>query len=323
MRRLLFLLVLLGTIARPARADTDAVQEAEKRYQEGVRLFAQKRFAEARTRFLEACAADRTQNCVKNLAMTEEELGLWDQAATHWREFVDDSRAQTDPDNARHMDDFRARGARARVRCVELDIVAPPGTVISIDDQEIGRAPLPRTIFVTSGVHRIVGRAGDQRDEKRVTENAGGTDRIQLKTPPGPGPPDGPPPPTHEESRMMPPPTGSLVLAGIGLVGIGLGVGLGVVSSSAKSDLEAGAKGANGSCGATSADPICVKANDQRSTANTMGTASVIGYVAGGAALAGAVVWWLVAPRKVRVQGSLVAPWVDHTGAGITFFRRF
>jgi hypothetical protein len=320
MHRFLFMIVLLATIARPARGDTDAVQEAEKRYQEGVRLFAQKRFGEARTRFLEACAADRTQNCVKNLAMTEEELGLWDQAATHWREFVDDPRAQTDPDNARHMDDFRARGARARVRCVELDIVAPPGTLISIDDQEVGRAPLPRSIFVTPGAHRIMGRAGDQRDEKRVTESAGVTDRIQLAIT---ATSDGPPPPTREETRMMPPPTASLVLAGVGLVGIGLGAGFGIASSSAKSDLDSGARGANGVCGASSLDPVCVKANDQRNTANTMGTAAVVGYVAGGAALAGAVVWWLLAPRKVRVQGALVAPWADHAGAGLTFRGRF
>jgi hypothetical protein len=92
-----------------------------------------------------------------------------------------------------------------------------------------------------------------------------------------------PPLPTHTETHARKAP---IVLAIAGVVALGAGVALGALSSSDET-----------SSNATCPNTQCFDSNavTQNSHARTEAIAADIGFGVGGAALAGAAIWWLVA----------------------------
>ena len=97
MKRTRFFLTAVLMLASPAFADGIGTEEALQRYNEGVELYRQKKFPEARVKFAEACAAYPTARCTKNLAAAEIQVGMYPEAATHFREYLASSDAGADP----------------------------------------------------------------------------------------------------------------------------------------------------------------------------------------------------------------------------------
>jgi len=99
----------------------------------------------------------------------------------------------------------------------------------------------------------------------------------------------------------------------IGIIGLGLGGAFGALASSEWSK-------AQKEC-ATSASCTANEnslANGDRTNALTLATVSTIGFIAGGALLAGGVVLYLVAPRASSSTGLVVAPGSEGSVAGLT-----
>ena len=244
-----------------------AIDEADKRFEEGKQLFGQKRYPEALVKFKEACAAHRTPNCPKNLGFTEYRLDHPAEAATQLREFMKLPEYSADPDRElvrKIYDDLLAKVS-------QVVIHAADGATIEIDRQVVGKAPLAGVVFATTGKHDIVATLKDDRRTKDFVGEAGKTVEVDLAPPavvPPPGGGDVKPPPGGGD--VKPPPGGGVPgtptsnagkwIAGGALVGVGvLGmVGWGAfaaVSNGARSDGDAQAN--SGVC-SNPADSRCV-----------------------------------------------------------------
>jgi len=310
--------LLVSFVATAASAQTpDAIKEADRRFEEGKRLFAEGKFEEARTRFAEACAAHRTENCPKNLGLAEHRLAMYPEAATHLREFLEDARTQGDP--LRAQVDERFKECRAKVG--ELDIAAPPGSKVRLDDKvDLGRGPLTHTTFVAPGKHFVVAIWSDGQKAEDVSVEAGKTAKVDLLVASagsgdGHGGHDVPPPATYRSVRPAAGWAIPFVLGGLAAGAFGVAVGFGLLSSGAASDAKMYA--AVGPCGATGA--WCGEGQAAAASANDKATVSAVFYVASGVLAAAAVTTFFAWP-KTRIE---VTPTMGPTGGGAVLRASF
>lgn len=288
----LFAMVFLLGATALAQPKLDP-KEANLRYEEGVALFGQRKFAESRVKFLEACAAQPTAKCSKNLGAAEAELGLRVQAATHFRAYLADAASQKDtarPEVEKLYD-------RLRAECGALEIAATPGATLTLDaTAPLGNAPLAQTVFVEPGAHSVVARLGGAEQAASVVAEAGRVVPVNLELAP-PGASSPPASANAERRQMWPPPAPALILGAVGLGGVVLGAVLHGVAASKTSSIDPIAQGAGGVCSTNPSAPPCNDARAIASDQRTLSAAAVTGYVAGGAFLGAGLVWWLVAPR--------------------------
>ncbi len=137
--------------AAATHAQSSEGDEAQKRFLEGKALFDQKQFSAARLKFVQACAVVQTINCPKNLALTEVELSMWVEAATHFQQWLDDPRTKSDPlrpDVERVFND-------TKLRVGQFDFNIDPGARVSVDGKFVGTSPITKPLFIASGDHDI------------------------------------------------------------------------------------------------------------------------------------------------------------------------
>jgi hypothetical protein len=112
-----------------------------------------------------------------------------------------------------------------------------------------------------------------------------------------------PPPPASSATPKLPLRTVGVVTGAVGVVGVALGAVFGGLAIATRgSDCPGGA---------------CQSASD-RSTAYTQGTVSTVGFVAGGALLAGGLTLFLVAPKSTEAHSSVsVSPMMGPSTGGL------
>ena len=180
--------------------------------------------------------------------------------------------------------------------------------------QAAGQSPVTRTFVITEG-------------EK------GRRERIVLDTAPAATPPAAsparaaspPPPPSSPSNALAPSPPGEgnggiatqkvlgLVVAGLGVVGLGVGSAFGLMTTSAWNDAKTACGGNPSQCTDVSGG------QSKRSSAEGDATLSTVGFVAGGVLLAAGAVLFLTAPGHEGAPRSAltVVPAVGPTTAGI------
>ena len=276
-------------------------KEGAERFAEGNRLYTEGNFEGARLKFLQALAVARTPSLLFNLARSEEKTGKLAEAYLHYQEYLKFANLP-----AKGKADAERYSAELEKRVGRIQIEAPAGSHVQVDGKDVGAAPFVGPIAVEAGPHQVM--LGTET--KPVSCAAGTVVTVTFETKPSVGvvPPEkGPGPITPPPKEEMV--TGSWVvpgiLAGVGVVGVGVGVGLAAASSGAESD----ANGLVPTC--TSASPAgCTSLRDADSKTTTLGTASTVAYIAGGAFLVGAVVTTLIErPWKERpVRGARLVP---------------
>jgi hypothetical protein len=165
-------------------------------------------------------------------------------------------------------------------------------------------------IDVEPGTHRVEMRGAKGVKSKSVECQVGTVVLVEYeesgKGAGGGAPPPPPPPKEAEKSGSWVLPG---VLAGVGVVGLGVGIGLGAGSSGSASTTRTLFQG--GACRDQSS-AACAEARSKESSTSTLATGSVLGYVVGGAFMAGAVVsalvikpWQLRNGREVSIAPGL------------------
>jgi hypothetical protein len=245
-----------------AQAQEDAVtKEARKRFQEGVKLFDEKKFDLARASFLQAMALKPHPAILLNLAQTELVSGLSLEALGHFKQYLNDPATQGDPKRAdaeRGVAEARAKLPRAQVS------VDMPGAEIFVDNVRVGTSPMGEAIDLKPGNHTFEAKKDGKSARSTVDPAPGKITMVDLALNPGAAPVVVPPPvppapgtaPTAAgpvataapAATSLPPqeppsaPTPSspgkwaavgIVGGGIAVVGLGLGVGM-LISANAK-----------------------------------------------------------------------------------------
>ncbi len=137
--------------AQPAR-DDPFTDMARQRFQEGVKLYDQGKYEEARAAFLQAYALKKHPAVLLNLAQSELRSNHPVEAARHFSQFLREN------SNAEAAERKTAQEglASARARTARLDIrVNIPGADVFVDDELLGRSPLPEPVDAPAGTRRI------------------------------------------------------------------------------------------------------------------------------------------------------------------------
>jgi hypothetical protein len=310
------------------------VREAEQRFNEGRELLKQRKWSEARSKFLQACAVNRTMNCPKNLGAAEYELGMFAEATTHFEEFL---RNNNLPDNDPNVVGIRKFYETAFAKSGHLEITAPDGATVSIDGTTIGKAPLGNPVHVTPGPHELRAALTDGRSTSFSTEaEAGRIVKVSLvpsETPPTAALTTAPTPAASGASLTPPPPqtdkssdegTGStrttlgIAVAGAGVLSLVTGIVFGVISSSKASSAESFLVQNPTAC-ANRSSSTCGIYESKLDDAQTAKTTSHVFYVATGALAIGAVIllWPRSDPQPTRRTSTWIVPIVGPGGSGV------
>lgn len=327
MRKTSFLLgaglVLLAAAAH-AQDDTNNSSpeyvEAKQRLQEGKSLYASGNLDGARLKFEQACAVLKTPACQRALGLADFYTKRYLEALGNLQKALEDR--ELDTVQRKQITDLMQQ---AYDKTGHLEIHAPAGGHVKIDDTvDAGNAPLNDVVNVTIGSHTITVSIEGKTGRKTVECSEGKVSKVDFADQ-FPGMDEhgtgGPVEPVTHRSAV--PPTGAIVTGAIGLVGIGLGIGFGVASGSANNDNVARGAGAGGVCSSNPSAQVCLDGKSTRDSQQTDAVISTIGYVAGGVALATAIVWWIVAPRRVTEHQAMIVPSVGPNYGGAAFHFTF
>ncbi len=165
---------------------------------------------------------------------------------------------------------------------------------------------------------RLLVKEGEAGRQERVVIGASRAVRGQIVAGPEPPPVETTPPAAPSAGlgtqRLI-----GLTLGGAGVVGLGLGVAFGILTSSAWSSAKTDCGGSTTRCTNV---PL---GNSDRSTAETDSTISTVGFIAGGALLAGGAVLFLTGGHPQEAPGPSVslAPSLGPGQAGVSLHGVF
>lgn len=325
--------LLAATISFPAIADEDAVTlQARTRFKEGVEAFDKGKYEEARLAFLQAYTLKQHPSVLINLAQSSAKANHPLEAAKYFRQFLKEATTA----NAQQRKDAETGLAEVRQRIGRIDVVAPPGTEISLDDQgNVGSTPMD-PLDVEPGHHTV------KSPTHSVTVIAVAGQKVEAKlgqttpTPPAPIASTAPatvlsPLPSQaadtgevkHTNLLSPPANMTPVYVGLGVAAAGLvsAVVFAAFKSSAQSDAdsvantirsEANARSipSQGVCHNASAPEFakaCATLQDNNSKVDTNATIANVSFGVMGAGLVFAGVWYLAAPKSTDAKPSSAA----------------
>jgi hypothetical protein len=140
------------TVSLPAWSQDDAATtQARARFKEGVEAFDKGKYEEARLSFLQAYTLKKHPAVLLNLAQSSVKANHPLEAAKYFQQFLREATTAT----PQQRKDAEAGLAYVRQKLGHIEIVAPPGTEISLDDQgKVGTTPMD-PIDVEPGSHTV------------------------------------------------------------------------------------------------------------------------------------------------------------------------
>ncbi len=288
--------------ARASRADIAGSAEAEELFKQGRAALEQKDYATACVKLAESNRLERAVGTLISLAQCEEARGKIAGARQHWQEAADladamQDRLQRGPAAREKVSELEKRVPRLTVRAASH---APPNMTVKRDDLLLTAASFGSALPVDPGAHVLVVSA-ESREPKTFDVTLAEGDRKEIEVEPGaeiakPQPrPEAPTSGAPQATTGSDNPEGGAStmryaaygLGGLGVVGLGVGTGLGVAAISKWNSAH---DACPQSCSSTS------QAKKDSDSARSQGDASTVAFVVGGAALAGGVVLWVLAP---------------------------
>jgi hypothetical protein len=295
----------------PAHAEdtaTDAVATNQRElYDQGNKLYDQKKFAEAEAAYLAAWKVKKGYDLAANLGDVELLNGKARLAAEHLSYALREFPAGGKP-ALRQQLTKRLAEARQLVLAVHVE-VNKPGAEVFVDGQSVGRAPIADDVFVDPAGCTVEAKLDGFVDAREAVSPAkGGAANVKLTLVPKP-----------ERRSVLP----AVVLGGVAVVGLASGIGLLAAGGSKRSSAENlfnTILGDKKSCIATAAnfDTRCTQLSEMSSSSDTLHNVGV-GLLVGGGAAALATGAYLLWPAPKTTTGSTwrVVPVVAETGGAI------
>jgi hypothetical protein len=331
----LFLLLLVPALAhaQPKTGDAISQREADQRFAEGKESYRLRHFSEALVKFTQACAADKTERCPLNLGVTELELKMYPEATQHFGEYL---RSKEIPKSDPSVPRIQKLYDECFAKSGHVEISAPDGADVFVDDKNVGKAPLASVVHVKSGPHALRAVLADGRF---VTESSTAVDgqvtRVTLSIAPATTNTAPPLPPSGLGSGdtvppVIPPDNGpgparivTVAALGVGAVAsFALSIGFHGSATSAKDKVDGyGAQYGTSACGGGSVGGApCADWRDAKDTASSAGTLSAVFVVSGIVLSAAALATFLLWPgTKSGRPTAWVAPSVGGVSGGVIF----
>jgi hypothetical protein len=290
------------TAERSARAGGDEVATAQVLFDDGKRLMAQERWAEACPKLQESQSLAPAIGTEYNLADCLEHQG---KLASAWAAFLDVVDQTHKRGESQREAAARTRAAALAPRLGKLTIQVParaPGLEVLRDGQALPPEVWGVGVPVDAGDHRIEARAPGRvawTSTVRTADGATASTTVPdlvpaLATPPSPpAAASSTPPPTLPPPSSSPDHTAAYIVLGSAVVLAGVGVA-GVLEHSSN----VSAYNADPQCPSIDASARPAQCNDDVNAANTWNTVGIVGFVGGGAALVAGVTLWLLAPSR-------------------------
>lgn len=287
------------------------------------------RDAEAAAAFQAIYARTRQPCALARLALAEMQLGRWAESFSHLNAAVSQ---RLDPWIHDNRDRIEEQIEVIRGHVGRLNVVgAPRGAQLSVDHRPAGALPLSEPVYVERGARTVEVTLGGHRIWTTTVEITGGAtiDRVDVPSqrdsivePPPEAPPPGPvmQEPLVQTTAVTPSSSSALRPVGVALLAVGaVSAGVGGILLGLR----------EGSVDAFNSDPRCwvdgetvrggPNCNDAYQEGNTLNTAAVATFVAGGVLAVTGVVMLITAPssapstERVSVRCS---PWLTGVGAG-------
>jgi hypothetical protein len=140
------------TVSLPAWSQDDAVTvQARTRFREGVEAFDKGKYEDARLSFLQAYTLKKHPAVLLNLAQSSAKSNHPLEAAKYFQQFLREATTA----NPQQRKDAESGLAEVRQKLGRIDVIAPAGTEISLDDQgKVGTTPMD-PIDVEPGSHTV------------------------------------------------------------------------------------------------------------------------------------------------------------------------
>ena len=321
--------------------------EARARFREGLELYKGHKNTEARAKYLQALAISQAPTILLNLAIVEYDLMLYPDALRHAKQYVVNPKSEP----ARVDKLKREMIPELESKTAHLSVDGQAGQAVFVDGEKVGVAPLADQVHVAPGDHTVACGAVT----KSVTVKAGDTVTVTVvvreaappasaapstagSAPPvasavpsaapssAPAPRSDAAPPEHHESgagRWI----GPIALGAVGVGGIVVGAVFAGSSNSAHDDQVSIQKANGGHACFDKTSTACSQFNSKGSDVSTDSTIAIVGFVAGGVGLAGALAWTgynlFAKPKSDNTSQTMFAPWVGPQGGGASIQGSF
>lgn len=323
--------VALSTQSSHARADASGAAAAEALYDEGKKLEAKGDFASACPKFAASQQLDPAAGTLLHLANCYEKTN---KNASAWATYLDAASAAHAQNRADWEKAARGKAATLEPKLARVSIIVTDpatGETVKRDDVELAGASYSVPIPLDAGQHTFSAEAPKKKPWRTTVVVTGDGMKLEVKIPKledapvvvAPvAPPKTEPVATTEPAKTEDPGSGRRIigytLGAVGIVGLGLGSVTGLMAMGANND-------AKKLCPTSPcADKAGVDDNDK---AKSLGTVSTIGFIAGGALLAGGVVVVLTAPSPVEKKAAfshvLVSPAFGPSYSGLSMAGSF
>ncbi len=303
------LLVGLGSVAQ-AKGKTES--EARTQFRTGVELYDEGKFDQAAIAFARAYELKPSYKILYNIAQTENQLGNYTAALDAYQRYLKDGGENI---GKKRRPLIEAEIERLKTLVGTITITGDEeGASVFIDNRAEGNTPLPGPILVDLGEHEVLVKHEGVEVHRQVVKVAGGADvAIHWILPPEVGPIAGPDVGTGEQENKR---LWTWVTLGVaGAAGIAGGV-VGGVALSKKNDIE------DNSCWGN--ECLQSEASERDSVKNLSLTADVLYGVAGAAAVAAIVLFFVEPKMGVEEEQPIVAtPIITNDTAGLALTGRF
>lgn len=322
----LLVVALAAGHARAQSQEGNSSALAEQLFNQGRDLIKANQWTEACPKFEASLRYDPVLGTRLNLATCYEHIGKLASAWGLYRESIELAKKAGDTKRAEYA---QKQAAALEPRLPKLAISAPAnppaGFVVKRDETTVDAGALGVALYVDPGTHQVTASApGFESFSVTINVAEGKTETLAVPNlaprPAAPAAPSADKPAPAEPTE--PAPTGSIPrsrkylafgLGGAGAIAVGVSLVFGSQASSKKSDAEK-------LCGS---DLACTnmaaftQSKQLVSDAKSKATVSTVMFGVGLAAVAGAVVVWVTAPREPERATAHLVPVVHDGGAGL------
>jgi hypothetical protein len=156
----------------PAPSAAEARKQASAHFTQGVELFEEGAFRAALIEFERAYGIAPDYRLLYNIGQAQLELHDWLHATQSYERYLTEGGASIPADRRREVEENLSALA-SRVGRLSIHVNVQDAEVF-VDDQRIGMAPLPTTVAVNLGQHRIYARTRVGTSAEKVVDVAGG-----------------------------------------------------------------------------------------------------------------------------------------------------